>query len=112
MARYTTAAQAEADGFSFAHQPQQQRFALLRGGELLGEAHYRLSGDGETGAAINFDHTVVDPQLRGSGLAALLADRALTDEIVTNREIRASCWYMREHLERNPHLLGEEAAPD
>ena len=51
-----------------------------------------------------FDHTVVDPGLRGTGLSGLLAEHALTDDIVKGRKIQASCWYIEGYLERNPHL--------
>lgn len=103
MVTYQSEAQAVADGFRIEHQAAAQRFALLRGTEHLGEAHYSLA-DGGDGPTINFDHTFVAPELRGSGLAALLAEHALTDDVVLGRRITASCWYIREYLERNPRL--------
>ena len=107
MAKYSDEEQANADGFSIEHEPERHRFALLQAdggdaGRVVGEAHYTLIGDD----AIDFDHTVVDPSLRGTGLSGLLADRALTDEIVRGRKIHASCWYIEGYLERNPHLAG------
>jgi predicted GNAT family acetyltransferase len=110
MAKYADEKQARADGFSIAHEPERHRFALLQAAEgaadkVVGEAHYTLIGDD----AIDFDHTVVDPGLRGTGLSGLLAERALTDEIVRGRKIHASCWYIEGYLERNPHLVSPQA---
>ena len=90
MARYSTEEEARADGYSVQHEPERSRFALLREGRVLGTAHYTLLG--ETG--IDFDGTQVDPSVRGTGIAAILARRAFSDEIVTGRNVRTSCWFM------------------
>lgn len=67
---------------------------------VVGEAHYTLLGE----HGIDFDHTVVTPRLRGTGLASLLATRALTSDVVRGRKIQASCWYIEGFLERHPLL--------
>lgn len=101
MARYLDEEQARADGFTIAHEPEANRFVLARGdGEVVGEAHYTLLGDD----GIDFDHTVVDPSLRGTGLSGLLAEHALTAEIVRGRRIHASCWFIEGYLQKHPHL--------
>ncbi|MCA0379095.1 MAG: N-acetyltransferase [Actinobacteria bacterium] len=107
MAKYSDELQAQADGFRIEHQPDRYRFVLLQAGadsgeagHIVGEAHYTLLGED----GIDFDHTVVDPSLRGTGLSGLLAERALTDDVVRGRKIQASCWYIEGYLERNPHL--------
>lgn len=104
MARYLNEEQAAADGFLIAHEPESARFALYRTGasahELLGEAHYSLRGD----TVIDFDHTEVHPSLRGTGLAALLARRALTSEITHGRRTEASCWFIAGYLDKHPEL--------
>lgn len=105
MARYLTEADAKADGFSIVHIPEQSEFAILRDGTTLGVAHYRLMGDGTDAAAIDFDHTEVDPSLRGTGLSGVLAQRALTDGIVRDRQVRTSCWFMEGYLAKHPELL-------
>ena len=51
--------------------------------------------------------TVLDPALRGTGLANLLAERALTDDIVKGRKVQASCSFIEGFLERNPHLRSD-----
>lgn len=105
MTEYTDLAAAAAAGFRIIHQAERQRFALVRDDgagrvRVIGEAHYTLFGE----SAIDFDHTVVEREFRGTGLSALLAERALTDVLVQGRTIRASCWYIEQYLERHPHL--------
>lgn len=114
MARYLDETAALADGISIAHQPDQTRYAVLRSGdpaagetgegtqgaELVGEAHYTLLGDD----AINFDHTVVIPELRGTGISGLLAHRALTGSAAEGRRIQASCWFIAGYLAKHPEL--------
>lgn len=105
MARFLDEAQAAAAGFHIVHEPDVSRYAVYQGTgaerQLVGEAHYSLRGD----TAIDFDHTVVHPSLRGTGLAALLARRALTGDQVQGRQIQASCWFIAGFLERHPELL-------
>lgn len=114
MTRYLDAEQAAADGYRIVHEPERQRFVLLQSApdagtadRTLGEAHYRLLGDEAAGTAgIDFDHTYVDPSLRGTGLSGVLARHALTDEIVRGRRVAASCWFIAGYLEKHPELAG------
>lgn len=108
MARYTDETQAAKDGFHITHEPDAQRYAVLQkdesgesGDRLVGEAHYTLVGD----VTIDFDHTVVLPELRGTGLSGLLAHHALTGEAVGERRIVASCSFIEGYLQRHPELL-------
>lgn len=104
MARYIDEAQAASAGFHIVHEPEVTRYAIYKGEaderQLVGEAHYSLRGD----TAIDFDHTVVSPSLRGTGLASLLARRALTGEMVQGRRVDASCWFIAEYIEKHPEL--------
>ena len=104
MTTYADESQAAADGFRIVHEPEAQRYAVIEAGEmgdrLVGEAHYTLIG----GTTINFDHTVVLPELRGTGLSGLLAQHALTGDAVGERRILASCSYIAAYLERHPEL--------
>lgn len=123
MARYLDETQAAADGYRIVHEPDRHRFAIyLDGaaegaststasgagedadppGRLMGEAHYSLLGD----EAIDFDHTIVSPELRGTGIASLLAQRALTSDVAGGRRLLASCWFIRGYLEKHPELRG------
>ena len=101
MARYLSESDARADAYEIVHQPDQHRFALVNGDRELGVAHYTLLDD----TGIDFDHTVVDPSLRGTGLSGVLAQRALTDEIVRGRKVLASCWFIEGYLAKHPELL-------
>ena len=102
MTRYLSADAAARDGYAIEHRPAEHRFVLARGDEVVGEAHYTLLGDD----AIDFDHTVVTRELRGTGISALLAHRAVTDEIVRGRRVHASCWFIEGYLAKHPELLG------
>lgn len=105
MSRYENEEQAAADGFGIVHEPERHRYAVYQRGSgedrLIGEAHYSLLGDD----VIDFDHTVVVPALRGTGLSRLLARRALTGDAIGERSVRASCWFIDGYLARHPELL-------
>ncbi|MBC9953058.1 N-acetyltransferase [Leucobacter sp. cx-42] len=107
MARYLTEEAAAADGFTIVHEPAKSEFALYStdGAKTrkLGEAHYSLAGEaGTPNATIDFDHTFVDPQLRGTGLSGLLAHVAVSSEIAADRRTLASCWFIDGYLKKHP----------
>lgn len=106
MARFDSEAAAEAAGLHIVHEPERHRFVVYdRTGDepqLRGEARYSLLGD----TGIDFDGTVVDPALRGTGVAGLLVRHALSSSIVEGREIIASCWYVAGFLQRHPEYSG------
>ena len=111
MARYTDVQQAEADGFRFAYEPDASRYAVYRSGsegseDLVGEAHFSLRGS----ELIDFDHTVVIPELRGTGISGLLARFALLGPAASGRRIAASCWFIDGYLAKHPEILEEIAA--
>lgn len=102
MAKYTNETEAATDGFRVVHEPERHRFALYGPEEkFFGEAHYSLLGDD----TIDFDHTVVVPELRGTGLSGILAQHALTDDVIGERQIQASCSFIEAYLVRHPELL-------
>ncbi|MFD5599758.1 GNAT family N-acetyltransferase [Leucobacter sp. NPDC058333] len=109
MARYLNEADAAAAGFTITHEPDRSRYVITAsgpdGGRVVGEAHYALRGND----VIDFDHTVVAPELRGNGLSGLLARRAVTGEAVGERRIEASCWFIDGYLQRHPELLAAQA---
>lgn len=100
MARFTDETAAREAGYFITHEPERHRFVLTADGVQLGEAHYTPLPDG----GLDFDHTVVDPSLRGSGLSGLLVRHALADESVYGKKIQASCWFVAGMLEKNPEL--------
>lgn len=117
MARYLDEAAAAADGIYIVHEPDAHRFALYQdtagdmatghddtasdSRELIGEAHYSLAVAG----AVDFDHTVVDPKFRGTGLSGLLAHHAVTSEVAHTHRVRASCSFISGYLMKHPELL-------
>ncbi|WP_053383487.1 GNAT family N-acetyltransferase [Leucobacter celer] len=105
MSRYLDEDRAAADGFTIVHEPERHRYAIYQRGageeRLIGEAHYSLIGDD----VIDFDHTVVVPALRGTGLSRLLARRALTGDAIGGRRVRASCWFIEGYIARHPEVL-------
>ena len=104
MARYLDEAAANANGIQIAHEPEANRFAMYvqRNDErsLIGEAHYSFPKPG----VIDFDHTVVNPQFRGTGLSGVLAQHALTSEVASTHTITASCWFIEGFLAKHPEL--------
>lgn len=105
MTRYLTEAAARADGYTIEHRADEHRFVVVHDGKVVGYAKYTVSGDN----SINFDSTLMSPSHRGTGISALLVTRALADDIVKDRNVRASCWYVAEHIERHPGALAEGA---
>lgn len=101
MSRYLDEAAALADGFTIDHESDRQRFVVREADEVVGEAHYSLL----TESMIDFDHTFVVPRLRNTGLSGLLAHRAVTDEIVQGKQVRASCWFIAGYLRDHPELV-------
>ena len=75
------------------HQPEHQRFVCVTPhGEAL--ITYRLNG-----TTIDFDHTFVPRQARGTGLAAQLVDTAADWARSQHYTLTASCWYARDYLQ-------------
>ncbi|MFC5337730.1 GNAT family N-acetyltransferase [Leucobacter denitrificans] len=104
MANYSDEEAALADGIQIVHEPDASRFAVYQQQDearsLVGEAHYSLRRSGK----VDFDHTLIIPRLRGTGLSNLLAQHALTSDVAKSNEITASCWFIAQYLARNPEL--------
>lgn len=105
MARYLNEQQALEDGYRIVHEPDKQQFSIVRNDKVFGEAAYVLNDDGSQ-SSIDFNRTVVDDELKGTGMAGLLAEHALNDHIVKGRKVEASCSFIAGYLKRNPHLGG------
>lgn len=105
MATYSNDAEAAAAGYTVSHLPEQHRFVLSHEGREIGTAHYTLAGSEDGSGFIDFDHTFVTPDLRGTGLSGVLARQALTHEIVRGRTVHTSCWFIEEFLLKHPELL-------
>lgn len=90
----------------FVHNPAESRYEARAGGELVGEAHYRLDGE-----VVDFDHTFVAPRLEGGGVAGRLVRFAIDDVRASGGlRVRASCPYVAHWFTRHPQdaeLLAE-----
>ncbi|CAB4877918.1 unannotated protein [freshwater metagenome] len=79
------------------------RYEITVDGVLGGFAEYH-----DDGSSIVFPHTLIDPSMRGRGLAAQLVRRALDDASAANRTVVAQCWYVAQFIDEHPdyaHLL-------
>jgi Predicted acetyltransferase len=78
----------------YRHEPDQNRYVVLKDGERVGLAEYRLE-DG----AITFTHTEIDEDKRERGMASELIRYALDDvRDTTNLRVAAECPYVRHWL--------------
>lgn len=106
MTRFESFTEAQSAGFTIEHRPEEQRFVIIdSNNNVVGYARYRLMGD----TGIDFNGTIVEPTHRGTGLSGLLVERALGDDIVMNREVHASCWYVADAIRDNPGFLAKGA---
>lgn len=105
MARYIDQNAAREAGYEIVHQADQHRFAIVKDDEVLGTARYSFFGDN----GIDFDSTHVDESLRGTGLSGVLVRAALGDDIVRDKTVRASCWFVDGYAKKHPDALAEGA---
>ena len=90
-----------------ADNPERSRFELRDGDRVVGLASYVLvpgaASRGEDAAdRVVFFHTEVHPEYEGQGLAARLADFALSSTVAAGRRIVALCPYLKVYLRRHP----------
>ena len=79
--------------------PDRSRFELLEDGELLGVADYVVRGD-----TAEMPHTTIRADRRGEGLGDVLVAGAVQALTRRGLEITASCWFVADHLARNPTM--------
>jgi predicted GNAT family acetyltransferase len=83
------------------HAPEHSRYELKLDGQIVGIADYK-----QDGKVRSFTHTGVEPSHRGQGLAAELVDFALREAQGNELQVRPYCWYVRDHIARNPQYMG------
>lgn len=94
MTKMLSIQDAQDHGYVIVHESDAHRFTLYdSANKKVGEAHYTLLDDD----AVDFDHTKVDPSLRGTGLGALLAQAALGSDLAKTRKIHTSCSFIAKH---------------
>lgn len=75
-------------------------FYIEQDGTRVAEMTYQRSGD----AGILIDHTLVDPRLRGQGVARALLDAAVAWARQRNVRISATCSYVIAQFARDTSL--------
>lgn len=81
--------------------PDRQRYELLDGDTVIGQAHWVPYGATDGSQRI-FYHTTVDDAYAGQGLAARLARYALDDTIEAGLLIVPVCSYIKSWLRKHP----------
>jgi predicted GNAT family acetyltransferase len=80
------------------HEPDERRYVLRRGGELVSVLEYR-----DHGAGTVMHHTVTVPKFRGHGYAADLVEFAVRDvEARDAGPIIPTCWYVADWFATHP----------
>lgn len=83
------------------HRPDESRFVIVEDGRRLGELTYVEDED-----AITIEHTIVDPDRQGEGLAARLSKAAFAELGEGSRKrIVPECTYAAQYVRKHPELL-------
>ena len=92
------------DSVQVVDNPEQGRFELRDGDDVIGVAAYAVvpGGGADQPERVVFFHTEVSPQYEGQGLAGRLASHALDRTVESGRSIVALCPYIKEYVERHP----------
>lgn len=86
----------------FERERDASRWTLRRDGEILSSLDY--SDDGRT---VAMTRAFTNPRHRGSGWAAVIVDRAVTElEEAGDRRVLPVCWYVAEWFDKNPDRSG------
>lgn len=83
------------------HNPESCRFEH-REGDALAVCEYRRVGE----LTLEFDHTFVPDSLRGRGIAAVLAEEALSYARDNGFKVVPSCSYIAAYVARHPAYAG------
>jgi predicted GNAT family acetyltransferase len=81
-----------------AHEPENSRYVVRLGGQIVGQTQYRARPDG----ARVFFHTETDPTLEGHGLASQLISGALDDTRAGGSKVVAECPFVRAYVRKRP----------
>jgi predicted GNAT family acetyltransferase len=85
---------------------ERSRYELVASGEVIGIADYH-----ETGDAVVFPHTVIQPEYRDQGNGEILVRGALDDVRRHGKVIVPSCWYVRQFVDLHPEYADLLADP-
>lgn len=80
------------------HDQEDQQFTACHNEDEIGELAYALPEP----TIIDFQHTFLEEEYRGKGLANQLIQHGITYAVQQKLEIRASCPAVAKYLEKNP----------
>jgi predicted GNAT family acetyltransferase len=80
--------------------PERQRYEVLVGGQLAGQAVYQLRGDD-----IEFMHTVIDPRFEHRGVGTRLVRAALDDVRARGASALPYCPFVRSFIAAHDEYL-------
>ncbi|WP_416062156.1 GNAT family N-acetyltransferase [Rhodococcus indonesiensis] len=80
------------------HNPQQQRYELRDGDNVVGYTQYHSDGD----VQLVFDHTEVDNAYSGRGLSSTLVRFALDDVRARGKRVVAICPFVDGFIDKHP----------
>ncbi|TWG99600.1 hypothetical protein L615_002500000290 [Nocardioides sp. J9] len=86
------------DAITYVHAPEQHRYEVRDGEDVVGFAQYRLPDDEH----VDFVHTEVDDAYGGRGLAGAVVEFALADVRDRGRRVIAHCPYVARWLTKHP----------
>lgn len=81
----------------FIDAPDNHRYELRSGDQLVGTIVYRLNGD-----VIRLIHTEVPAEFGGRGHASTLARSALDDARARGLKVKPDCPYVRSYIAKHP----------
>ena len=79
------------------HAPERRRYEAWIGVELVGFAVYH-----DRGRSRVFDHTVVEPEVGGRGIASQMVRRALDDARSAEMTVVPECGFVRRYIAKHP----------
>ena len=88
-------------GITVRNNPDRQRYELLDGDAVIGNAHW-VPYQAADGQQRIFYHTTVDDAYAGQGLASVLARYALDDTVDAGLPIVPVCRYIKSWLRKHP----------
>lgn len=84
------------------HDPDRDRYELLRGETVLAVLGYVDEPDGSGGVVRDLRSTIVSPEHGGEGLGSRLVRFALDDVRAHGHRVVATCWFAAGWIERHP----------
>lgn len=90
------------------HNPGRNRFEMLDGGNLIGQAAYVDRDDDRQRV---FYHTVIEEAYGGQGLAGSLAAQALDETVAAGLAIVPVCPFIKKYLGKHPEYSAHVQRP-